>query len=438
MPLFGRKKKVDEVVVVEPQETLPQPPAAADDGLRSMEDHRDYLLSLVEPLPPFGMSLMDAWDLALCEDIVADADLPRFDNAQVDGYAVRAADVASATQGEPITLGVAASVTAGQDLDHELQQGTAVRITNGAPLPAGADAVVPMAFTDQGRDQVKVLEPVVVGEYVRGIATDVAAGDLLMTKGQRVDARTIGLLAGAGFDKVLARPRPRVVVVSTGAELVEPGRALKRPSQIHDASGFLVAAAAKAAGAQVFRVAAYSDDPDTVRDVINDQLIRADLVVNVGGVSSGEHDVIRELMPQLGMTDFARVAMIPGQPQGFGLIGEDRVPMVMLPGHPVSAYASFEAFALPVIRKLMGVDPVTPASVRCVVETVLRSPAKKLQLVPAVVRDDNGRRLVRPVGGSDATLLGELAKANALVLLPVGTDIVKGGESVHCWLLDHD
>ena len=437
MALLRRKKKTaPEPEVVEPAPTLPEAPAADTAGLRPMHAHRDYLLGLVEPLPPFGMNLLDAWDLALCEDIASEVDLPGFDNSQMDGYAVRAADVVGASQGEPLVLAVAGSVAAGDDGREPLPQGQAIKIMTGAPIPEGADAVVPFEFTDRGSEQVKVYEPVVAGEYVRRRGSDVTEGTMLMHRGQRMDARTIGLLAGAGIDKVLARPRPRVVVVSTGAELVEPGRRLQRPGQIHDANGYMIAAAAKAEGCQVWRVQVASDDPEQVREQITDQLIRADLVITSGGVSQGEFDVVKQVMPSLGLCDFAEVAMQPGKPQGFALVGEGKVPMVMLPGNPVSSYVSFQAFVRPLLRKLMGIEPVNHEPVRCIAGSVMRSTKGKLQFGRGLVRDDNGRRLVELVGGHSSHLTGDLAACNALVLLDEDVEVVNAGEPVMVWMLD--
>lgn len=438
MPIFRRRKQEPEAEPVTPPQPLPDAPHEEDAGLRPMATHRDYILSQIEPLTPFGMSLVDAWGLALCEEISSDINLPRFDNAQMDGYAVRSADVAGATQSEPLTLAVVGSVYAGDDSDLQVGPGQAVRIMTGAPVPAGADAVLPFEFTDRGASKVKVLEPVSVGENVRPLGSDVAEGQLLAGEGQVLDSRLIGLLAGVGIDKVLARPRPRVVVISTGAELVEPGRPLTNAAQIYDANEHLIAAAAKAAGAQIFRVPAHTDDPDELRNVVNDQLIRADLIITTGGISEGDADVVKQVMPGMGLTDFAEVAIQPGKPQGFGLIGEDKVPVIMLPGNPVSAYVSFQAFVLPVIRRLMGVEPVNNAPVRCVAEAIMRSTKGKLQFGRGVVRNDNGRRYVHLVGGHSSHLLGDLAQANALVLLPPEVEKVAAGDIVHCWLLDHD
>ncbi|WP_420174251.1 gephyrin-like molybdotransferase Glp [Luteococcus sp. OSA5] len=440
MALLRRKKKVveeeQELVVSEPLPELSDPPAAGPDGLRVMEDHRDYLLSMVEPLPALGMNLLDAWGLAVCEELDSPVDLPGFDNSQMDGYAVRAADVAKATPETPCILPVAGAIAAGDDGQQELPEGQAIKIMTGAPLPPGADAIVPVESTDGGAEQVTIHRPVTAGEYVRRRGSDLGAGTRLVTRGQRIDARTVGLLAAAGIDKVLARPRPRVVVVSTGAELVEPGRELDAPGKIHDANGFMVAAAAKAEGCQVFRVHIASDDPEVVREAISDQLIRADLIVTTGGVSKGDHDVVKQVMPSMGACDFAEVAMQPGKPQGFALIGDDQVPMIMLPGNPVSAYVSFQAFVRPVVRTMMGVEPINHTPVPCVAGSVMHSVKGKLQFGRALVTDQGGAKTVDLVGGHSSHLVGDLAACNALVLLDEDTEVVKPGERVMVWMLD--
>lgn len=426
-----------EAVTDEVAPALPDPPPVNAAGLRRMQDHRDYLLSLVEPLPYFGMSLLDAWNLTLCEDLHSEVDLPGFDNSQMDGYAVRAADVWEATEQAPVTLTVAGHVAAGQAAE-ALPEGQAVKVMTGAPIPPGADAVVPVESTDNGADQVRISEAVLGGTYIRRRGSDITRGTQLMARGQRLDARNIGLLAAAGVDKVLARPRPRVVVVATGAELVEPGHDLTRPGQIHDANSYLIAAAAKAEGCQVWRVQVASDDPDEVRRVIADQLIRADLIVTTGGVSKGDHDVVKEVMPSMGLCDFAEVAMQPGKPQGIGLIGEDRVPMVMLPGNPVSSYVSFHAFVRPMIRTLMGVEPVNHRPVQAVAGSQMRSVKGKLQFARGTVTERGGTLVAELVGGHSSHLLGNLAASNALVLLDEDVEVVAPGAPVMVWRLGHE
>ncbi|HET9872246.1 MAG TPA: gephyrin-like molybdotransferase Glp [Propionibacteriaceae bacterium] len=437
MPLFGRKKPVqsDEVVHLEKQQ-LPDPPAVGPDGRRSMEDHRDYLLSCVDELPPFGQQILDCLDLALCEDIVAGVSLPGFDNSAMDGYAVHFRDVAEATSDQPVSLPVVGEVAAGQTATHRLSPGTAMKIMTGAPLPGDADAVVPYEITDRGTSDVSVYAPVDLGQHVRRRGEDVEQGQLLFRSGDQLGPRSIGLLAAIGMDKVLVRPRPRVVVISTGSELVEPGLPLNSLDQIYDSNSFMLAAAARAAGGQVFRIGGVGDDPEQVKKVIAEQLVRADLILTTGGVSQGDYDVVKAVMPELGLTDFSEVAMQPGKPQGFGLIGEDRTPMIMLPGNPVSAFVSFEAFARPVIRKLMGSVPYSRTAVRCQVCSPITSAAGRKQFARGIVSlSSSGSRQVELAGGHGSHLLGDLARSNALIVLDQDTEFVAAGEDVDVWLL---
>ena len=436
MPLFGRKKN-DEALRHTPEvAVLPEPPATGPDGLRTLEQHRDYLLSCVEELMPFGQHLVDALGLSICEDVVSTIDLPRFDNTAMDGYAVRAADVQYATEARPVRLPVVGEVAAGAAAPHRLSPGTVMKIMTGAPIPGDADAVVPYEATDRGSTDVVVSRASGVGQHIRRQGEDVAVGDLVVAAGTRIGVRDIGLLAAVGVDKVMVRPRPRVVVISTGSELVDPGLALA-DEQIYDSNSFLLAAAAKDAGAQVFRVGHVGDDPVALKQLVYDQLVRADLILTTGGVSQGDYDIVKAVLPELGATDFASVAMQPGKPQGFGLIGEDRTPIVMLPGNPVSAFVSFEAFVRPIIRKLMGVTPYVRPGVRATAAHGMGSIPGRTQLARAVVEEDEaGARSVSLVGGHGSHLMGDLTRANALVVLPAEAEFVAAGGEVEVWPLD--
>lgn len=439
MALFRRRSAEPEIVAeVAPPPVLEGVPESDASGRRTLVDHRNFLLSQVKPLPPFGMDLVDAWGLAVCEDIVSDVQLPRFTNSQLDGYAVIAADLATCSADKPVLLDVVATVHAGESAEVFIGSGQAAKIMTGAPLPAGADAVVGVESTNAGQRYVEVHTSVSKGDAVRAAGVDLEVGRTLVKRGQVLDARHIGLLAAAGIDRVLARPRPRVVIVTTGVELAEPGRKLPSESHIHDANGHMLSAAAKAAGAVVYRVPLHTDDPERVREVISDQLIRADIVITTGGVSMGEADVVKQVLPELGITDFSQVAMQPGKPQGFGLIGEDKVPVVSLPGNPVSSYVSFQAFVLPMLRRLMGIDPEVPLETAAIAEHSIFSTPGVLQLARGVVRDEGGRLLASVPGGHGSHLMVGLAEANALVLLPPDADVVAAGSPVSVWMLDHD
>jgi molybdopterin molybdotransferase len=307
----------------------------------------------------------------------------------------------------------------------------------GAPVPLGADTIVPYENTDRGASDVKVFAPSVVGQHIRRIGEDIKAGTRLFREGDHLGPRDIGVMAGIGLDKVQVRPRPRVVVISTGSELVGPGLELSNEQQIFDSNSYLLAAAAKAAGAQVFRVGQVSDDRNELKRLIADQLLRADLILTTGGVSQGDYDIVKAVMPEMGACDFAQVAMQPGKPQGFGLIGHDRVPMIMLPGNPVSAFVSFEAFVRPVIRKLMGARPYVRTVVKCEAAHDISSLPGRLQLARGIIRAGrSGNWQVELAGGHGSHLLADLARSNGLMILPEDTEFVAAGQEVDVWLLD--
>ncbi|HET9647926.1 MAG TPA: gephyrin-like molybdotransferase Glp [Microlunatus sp.] len=439
MPLFGRRKTSEPEATAPGASPLPGAPLPDERGLRSVDDHREYLLSMVHELPPFRQQLLDVIDLSICEDVAAALSLPGFDNSAMDGYAVRAADVERAEQNRPVVLPVVGEVAAGHSAPHPLAPGTAMKIMTGAPMPEGADAVVPYENTDRGDVDVIVYAASEYGQHIRRVGEDVTAGTVLYRVGDQLGPRDIGLLAAMGMDAVLVRPRPRVVVVSTGSELAEPGYLRESDHQIYDSNSFLLAAACRSAGAQVYRVGRVGDDPEQVKEVITDQLIRADLILTTGGVSQGDYDVVKQVMPELGRTDFASLAMQPGKPQGFGLIGEDEVPIIMMPGNPVSAFVSFEAFVRPVLRKMMGAVPYVRTEIRCRAAHAMPSVYGRRQFARGHVSvADDGHRQVSLVGGHGSHLLADLARANALVILPEDTDLVGIGDEVGVWMLgDH-
>ena len=318
---------------------------------------------------------------------------------------------------DPVVLPVVGEVAAGQARTASAAPGTAMKIMTGAPVPDGADAIVPYENTDRGADDVR--------SRCRARSDSTSAGSVRTSRPARHvprgrsarPPRTSACWPRSGVDKVMVRPRPRVVVVSTGSELVDPGRPLASEHQIYDSNSYLLAAAAGRRRPGVPGRPGRRRSGAGQGQLINDQLVRADLILTTGGVSQGDYDIVKAVMPELGATDFAAVAMQPGKPQGFGLIGEDGVPMIMLPGNPVSAFVSFEAFVRPVIRKLMGVHAVRPdrGPLPGRPRDDARSRADASSPAGIVSVDDDGDRQVSLVGGHGSHLLGDLARANALV-----------------------
>ena len=407
------------------------------DGLVPVEDLLDRILAEIEPLPDYPQPLLEALDLAAAEDVVAPIDLPSFDNSGMDGYAVRQADVASATDDSPVHLPVVGEIGAGQARLLAMSPGTAVKIMTGAPMPTGSDCVVPYEWTDRGVAQVQIAQAPGEGQHVRTAGEDVTVGDLLIESGTVLGPRHLGLLASIGRPTVRSRPRPRVVILSTGSELREPGTSLGHDS-VYDGNSWLLAAAARRAGAIAYRVGIVPDEPRAFLDALNDQLVRADLVVTSGGVSQGDYDVVKEALSPLGSVWFGGVAMQPGKPQGFGAVGEDRIPIFTLPGNPVSSYVSFETFVLPAIRKLMGKTPYSRPTTRARLTHGISSPEGKRQFVRGAYAVDRGGPHVSPVGGYGSHLIGDLASSNALVVVPEDVTSMTAGEQVQVLALDED
>lgn len=431
MPLFGRKKKPQSTPepIVEPLPDLPTPPEPNAAGLRELRDHSDYLLGLVEPLPPFGMQLLEAWNQTLCEDLVSMAAVPPVDLATMDGYAVRSADLTDASRSTPVILAVI------EDAQDDLPELCAVPVTARTPMPHDTDAVLPERLGVRDDVILTVHDVVAARENVTPAGSSMAVGTPLMNSGDRLDARHIGLLAGAGIDKVFVRPRPRVVVLSSGEDILEPGLDMGQSDQTWDANSYLIASAARAVGAQVWRVGIVGNDPEQLSETVTDQLIRADLVISTTG-SQRDYERIKSVLETLGQTDITEVAMLPGKTQAFGLVGDDKVPMILLPGNPVSAYVTFQAFVRPVLRKMMGIEPPEFTPVRAIASNVMRSAAGQVQLMRGIVRKERGIRTVEAVHDPDP--LRELADCNALIVLDENTEVVRAGESALVWLLDEE
>jgi molybdopterin molybdotransferase len=407
------------------------------DELVSVEDHRDRILATIDPLPAFDQPLMEAFGLSAAEDVHASVALPGFDNSAMDGYAVAHGDVASATAESPVHLPVVGEIGAGQATMLAVSPGTTVKIMTGAPVPAGADSVVPYEWTDRGVANVVISRAPEMGQHVRPKGQDVNRGDLVVATGTVLGARQIGLLAAVGRPSVRSRPRPRVVVLSTGSELREPGSSLGHDS-VYDGNSFLLAAAARQAGAIAYRVGIVPDEPRAFLNALNDQLVRADLVVTSGGVSMGDYDVVKEALAPLGTVWFGGVAMQPGKPQGFGTVGEDATPIVTLPGNPVSSYISFETFVLPAIRRLMGRTPYIRPSADAMITHDMPSPAGRRQFARGILSLVDGRLAVTPVGPQGSHMIGDLAESDALIVVPESVTSVAAGETVTVLPLDEE
>lgn len=403
--------------------------------MRSVDDHLAAVLDVVKPLAVLDLDLQDAHGCVLAADVRARAPLPRFDNSSMDGYAVRLADVTGAAPAHPVVLPVVGDVPAGADRGLKVQPGFAVRIMTGAPVPQGADAVIPVEWTDGGVEVVQVNHPPDLGSFIRRQGEDVATGDLLLPAGTVLGAPQIALLAAAGQSRLLCQPRPRVVVVSTGSELVEVGHPLAR-GEIYDSNSYALTAAVREAGAIAYRVGIVPDDPDKLVETLQDHLIRADLLLTSGGVSVGAYDVVKATLARLGTVGFFEVAMQPGKPQGFGTIGADATPIFALPGNPVSSLVSFEVFVRPALRRMLGASSLFRPVVTATLAAPVRSPAGRRQFLRGRVDRSGLGWWVEPVGGAASHLLAPLARSNCLIVLDEQTVDVPAGSEVTVMLLE--
>ena len=399
---------------------------AAEGTLRTVDEQLAVVLNGIGSIDPIELTLLDAQGLLLAENVSADIPLPSFDNSAMDGYAVRAVDTRSASESDPVVLPVIGDVVAGSKTRSGMGPGLAMRIMTGAPMPAGADAVIPLEDTDRGVARVALRRPVQSGQSVRRLGEDLQAGSAALVTGSALGPQQIALLAALGRDRVLVRPRPRVLVISTGSELIEVGQ---RPAfgEVTDSNSYLVAAAAKDAGADARRFGIVPDDHSKLLDVLESQLLRADILVTTGGVSMGAFDVVKQALSELGTVEFNQVAMQPGKPQGFGHLG-NRVPIFCLPGNPVSALVSFEAFVRPAIRKLLGKRTLGRATVQAAALERMESPAGIRQFRRGVLhREATGGYSVSLIGGPGSHLIASMASSNCLVVIDEEvTEVVAG------------
>jgi len=394
---------------------------AADGSLSTVEAYQSAILSAMTPLASTSLELAAAEGCVLAEDVTAAVALPSFDNSSMDGYAVHAADVAGASQDSPATLRVTGEIPAGDIGAYRLVPGAAIKIMTGAQLPAAADAVVPVEWTDGGGAQVAIYRPAERGNAIRYVGGDAAEGETLLSAGTRMRPMQIAVAASAGRKAVTVRPRPRVVVLSTGDELTEPGTPLV-PGRIWDSNSYMIAACARETGAVAYRRSIVPDDPSGVLPALEEQLIHADLLITTGGVSmGGEHDVVKAALRELGTVTFRKVAMQPGMPQGFGVIGRGGeggaegstgpVPIFTLPGNPVSAYVSFQIFVRPAIAALQGADDLSLPAVRATLTGPARSPSGRRSYLRAVL---DGSK-VTPLSGQQShpiASLGQIGRAH--------------------------
>jgi molybdopterin molybdotransferase len=392
-----------------------------DGCVRTVEEHQAVVNALLPALPVESVPVGAAHGRVLAADVVARVPLPGFDNSAMDGYAGRWAELGAA-DGSPVRLPVAEDIPAGRTDVVPLAPGTVHRIMTGAPLPPGADVVVPVELTDAGVEVVEIRDRPPIGSHLRAAGEDIVAGTVALSAGAPLGAAQLGLAAAVGVTELTVRSRPRVLVLSTGSELVAPGQPLAR-GQIYESNSTLLAAAVEEAGGVPRRLHFVPDDVDQFLATVRAELPTADLLITSGGVSAGAYEVVKDAFRTLGTVEFGKVAMQPGGPQGAGTV--DGVPVITLPGNPVSAFVSFEVFVRPALRRALG--HAFPDRLRAPARLTgnLRSPAGRRQFLRG--RYDGGE--VSQVGGPGSHLVAHLARANCLVVVPEDvTELTTGAE----------
>jgi molybdopterin molybdotransferase len=407
--------------------------------VRSVEEQQARVQAAAVAPRPVRVAIAEAQGLLCAEEVVTERPLPGFDQAAIDGYAVRSVDVLASgagdrSSGSDVSLPVISSIEAGARTPTRLQPKQAVRVQTGAPMPTLADAVLPLRWTDGGQSRVKVLRGVRSGAYVRRAGDDVQPGDVAVRAGTVIGAAQVGLLAAVGRERVLVHPRPRLTVMSVGGELVDISRTPGN-GQVYDVNSYALAAAGRDAGAEVNRVGIIDSDPKKLKEAVEGQLSRAEVVVIAGAVGGMAAEGVRKVLSDLGEMEVTRIAMHPGSVQGFGQLGADRVPVFLLPANPVSALVVFEVMVRPLIRLSLGKRQPMRRIVEARTTAPISSiPGRKGFLRGQLMRDqDTGEYLVQALGGAPSEsshLLATLAEANCLVIVPGETQQIRTGEIV--------
>lgn len=394
--------------------------------MRPLDEVRDEILDAVAPLPPIRLPIAAVAGLVLAEPVAALEDVPPFANTAMDGYAVRAADTVGASDDRPITLDVVADLPAGHAPDAPVGPGEAVRIMTGAPIPVGADAIVPVEQTSRDcTTRVQIHRTAVTGAHIRDAGGDVAAGDAVFAPGAVLNPAAVGVLASLGATEVLVHPRPRVAVLATGDELVD-GDAPLAPGQIRNSNGPMLRALVAEAGCEVLDLGIARDDEAALEALLLDAAAGCDAIITSGGVSVGDYDVVKAVLSRIGVLVWSQVAIKPAKPLAFGVIGT--TPIIGLPGNPVSSHVSFELFARPALRRMAGHEhldrPVVTASAS---EALGRRTDGKTHFDRVVVRLGGDGFTVQRSGGQGSNVLSAVARANGLAILPDGDGIEAGG-----------
>jgi len=392
--------------------------------VRPLEEAQGAVLDAMRLLPAQPATLREARGLVLTEDVTAPHDVPPFANSAMDGYAVQAADTGPA----PSRLRVLEDVPAGSVPTQAVVPGTAIKIMTGAPMPAGADAVVRVEDTDAGSDEVNIAATVAVGTAVRAAGSDTPGGSDVFVAGTRLGAAHLGVLASVGVAFPPVRRRPSVAIMSTGDEVVPPETGRLEPGKIRDTNRPLLQAALEDFGAVVIDYGIIPDDAEALNKTLGHAARNADVVVTSGGVSMGEYDLIKQELSALGTVDFWKVAMQPAKPFAFGSLGG--TPLFGLPGNPVSVFVALEQFLRPALLSMMGATKLFRSRVPAIAGEALETDPEKTVFIRASVRREGERLVAVRSGGQQSNVLTALAAADAFAVIPRGVGAIAAGDAI--------
>ncbi|MCO6502349.1 MAG: molybdopterin molybdotransferase MoeA [Acidimicrobiales bacterium] len=391
--------------------------------LLSIAEVRSKILATVPRLASETVGLADLAGRVLAEPVRATEDVPGWDNSGMDGYAVRADDVATAGA----VLDVIGDIPAGGVATGSVGPGQAFKIMTGAPMPDGADTVVRVEDTSETEGRVTIRQAYERGTYVRPRGGDVPAGDVVIPEGTRLGPQHVGMMAALGVVEAIVSRRPRVAVLSTGDELRPAETPVLEPGTIRDSNRPMLMGLVEAAGGEVIDMGSVADDDDLLRAVIGRAVAEADVIISSGGVSMGDYDVVKAVLGGEAGVEFLSLAMNPGKPLGFGMVGGR--PFFGLPGNPVSVLVSFEQFARPALLAMQGANALLRPRVRGVAgETFTSDPAKEAFLRARIV--DHATLEVVSTGGQGSNVLSGAAAADCFAVMPVGVDKVEPGDSL--------
>ena len=412
----------------------------------SVEDARERILGFFSQLGTEERAISDALGQVLTEDIVGKFDVPPWDNSAMDGYALQAPDIADAHPDAPVTLDVIGSIAAGDVPSQSVKQGAAIRIMTGAPLPDGADAVVPFEDTDEGErgmggrtpDEISVRIPVPPGGNVRPAGGDIASGTTVIEAGTVLRASEIGVLASLGFGTVKVIRRPVAAILATGNELIEPSEPYQ-PGKIYNSNSYGVAAAVHAAGGIPKRLGIARDTVESISGALQEGMAEADVVISTAGVSKGDYDLVKDVLAQHGRIELWSVRMRPAKPLAFGMLSEDsgrQVPLLGLPGNPVSSLVAFEQLGRPALYKMMGRGDFERPTVQAVLEEPIHNYDARRVYARAIVTKRNGTYYARLTGEQGSNVLTSMSRANGLAICPEDDPIKEAGEVVTVQMTD--